>query len=171
MEQSIASLSPEQAQRALMIFYDTLPAETWEGGAKPSAAKLESAAAKLQEAAPEDVRPAVDALLAGGSEEEKGEVAKAVLGTFYEQEELRGMVEQATEQARQPHMAPLPLIIGAVIVLLAALPKEVEVDGKQKTKKMKFGHLREVGALVKGFAEFAGKLPADVWKRLLELKG
>ena len=32
MEQSIASLSPEQAQRALMIFYDLLPDGFWEGG-------------------------------------------------------------------------------------------------------------------------------------------
>lgn len=163
MEQSIASLSPEQAQRALMIFFDALPADAWEGGAKPSAAKLESAAEKLQEAAPADVRPAVDALLAGGGEEEKGEVAKAVLGTFYEREELRGLVEQAAEQARQPHMAPLPLIIGAVIVLLAALPTEVDL----KAKKVKFGHLRDVAGLVRGFAEFAGKLPADVWKSFI----
>lgn len=160
MEQSIASLSPEQAQHALIIFYDLLPGDFWEGGAKPSAAKLESAAERLQGAAPEDIRPIVDGLLAGGSEEEKGEVAKAVLGTFYEQDELRGFVEQATQQARQPHMAPIPLIIGAVIVLLAALPKEVNL----KEKKWKIGHLRDAAALVKELAEFAGKLPGDVWK-------
>ena len=44
MEQSIASLSPEQAQRALMIFFDLLPADSWEGGTRPSAAKLEATA-------------------------------------------------------------------------------------------------------------------------------
>lgn len=160
MEQSIASLSPEQAQRALVIFYDLLPGDFWEGGAKPSAAKLESTAERLQEHATEDVRPVVDALLAEGSEEEKGEVAKALLGTFHEREELRGFVEQATMQTREPHMSPLPLIIGAVIVLLAALPKEVDL----KEKKWKIGHLRDAGALVKELAAFAGKLPAEVWK-------
>jgi hypothetical protein len=162
MEQSIASLSPEQAQNALIIFYDLLPGDFWEGGVKPSAAKLESAAERLQEAAPEDVRPMVDGLLAEGSEEEKGEVAKAVLGTFYELDELRSFVEQASQQARQPHMAPIPLIIGAVIVLLAALPKEVDL----KQRKWKSGHLRDAAALVKEFAGFAGKLPTEVWMAL-----
>ena len=160
MEQSIMSLSPEQAQRALVIFYDLLPGDFWEGGAKPSAARLEFTAERVQENATEDVRPVVDALLAEGSEGEKGEVAKALLGTFYGQDELRGFVEQATQQARQPHMAPLPLIVGAVIVLLAALPKEV--NWKEGT--LKSGHLRDAAALVKEFAEFAGKLPAEVWK-------
>ncbi len=160
MEQSITSLSPEQAQRALMVFYDLLPADFWEGGTKPSAAKLESTAERLQEGAPDEVRPVVDTLLAEGNEEEKGEMAKAVLATFYEQDELRVFVEQAARQARQPHMAPIPLIVGAVIVLLAALPKDVDL----KEKKWKFGHLRDAAALVKELAQFAGKLPADVWK-------
>ena len=167
MEQSIASLSAEQAQRALMNFYDLLPGDFWEGGTKPSAARLESAAEQLQEEAPEDVRPVVEGLLAEGNEEEKGEVAKAVLATFYEQEELRGFVEQAARQAQQPHMAPLPLLVGAVIVLLAALPKDVDLKGK----KWKFGHLRDAAALVKELAGFAGKLPAEVWKGFAKGEG
>jgi len=166
MDQSIASLSSEQALRALIVFYDLLPAESWEGGAKPSAARLESAAERLQDDAPDNVRPVVDALLAQGNEEEKGEMAKAVLAAFHGQEELRAYVEQATEQARQPHMAPIPLIVGAVIVILAALPKEVDM----KEKKWTFGHLRDAAALVEKLAEFAGKVPVDAWKHLF-LKG
>lgn len=117
MDQSIASLSPEQAQRALIVFYDLLPADAWEGGAKPSAARLESVAERLQDDAPDDVRPVLDTLLAEGNEGEKGEMAKAVLAAFHERGELRAYVEQATKQARQPHMAPIPLIVGAVIVM------------------------------------------------------
>jgi hypothetical protein len=162
MEQSIAALSPEQAQRALMIFYDLLPGELWEGGTKPSAAKLESTAEQLQEDAPEDVRPVVDALLAEGGEEDKGEAAKAVLSMFHEQENLRGFVEQATAQAQQPHMAPIPLIVGAVIVILAALPKEVD----WKKGRAGFGHLQDAAALIKEFGKFVGKLPSDVWERI-----
>jgi hypothetical protein len=64
-------------------------------------------------------------------------------------------------------MAPLPLIVGAVIVLLAALPKDVDLKGK----KWKFGHLRDAAALVKGLAEFAGKLPAEVWKGFAKGEG
>lgn len=167
MEQSIASLPPEQAQRALMIFYDLLPGDFWEGGKKPSAVKLKYTAEKLQGDAPEDVRPVVDALLAEGGEAEKGEAAKAVLSIFYEQESLRGFVEQATQQAQQPHMAPIPLIIGAVIVILAALPKEIDL----KKGIVKIGQLREAAALVKEFAQFAGKLPADFLKGLIKGNG
>lgn len=167
MEQSIMSLSPEQAQRALIVFYDLLPGDFWEGGAKPSAAKLESAVERLHDDAPDEVMPVLDALLAEGNEEEKGEMAKAVLVAFHEQEELRAYVEQATQQARQPHMAPIPLIVGAVIVILAALPKEVDM----KEKKLKFGHLRDAAALVKELAEFAGKVPVDAWKHLFPKGG
>jgi hypothetical protein len=164
MEQSIASLSPEQAQRALLIFFDILPGDIWEEGGKPSASKLESAAERVQEEATDEVRPVVEAMLAEGNEGVKGEAAKAVLNEFYEREELRGYVEQAAQQAQQPHMSPIPLIIGAVIVLLAAIPKDVDF----KQKRWKLGHLRDAAALVKALAEFAGKLPAEVWKGFMK---
>jgi hypothetical protein len=164
MEQSITSLSHEQAQRALMIFYDLLPGDFWEGGKKPSAVKLKLTAEKLQDDAPEDVRPVVDVLLAEGREEEKGEAAKAVLSIFYEQESLRGYVETATHQAQQPHMAPLPLIIGAVIVILAALPKKID----WKNKQYEGGQLRDAAALVKEFGQFAAKLPVELWKEIIK---
>lgn len=163
MEELIASLSPEQAQRTLMIFYDLLPGDYWEGGKKPSSAKIESTAERLQDNAPEDVQPVVAALLAEGGEEEKGEAAKAVLSIFYEHESLRGFVEQAAQEAQQPHMAPIPLIIGAVIVILAALPKDVDT----KKGQWKFGHLKDAAVLMKEFAKFAGKLPATFWERLV----
>jgi hypothetical protein len=160
MEQVITQLSPEQAQRALMIFYDLLPGDFWEGGVKPSVAKLEATAEQLQEDAPDDVRPVVEAMLAEGSEEEKGEAAKAVLGMFYEQEELRGYVEQATEQAQQPHMAPIPLIIGAVIIFLGAVPKEI---------KWKGGGIKwDVAGLMNGLANFVGKLPAKFLEQITQ---
>lgn len=160
MEQLISSLSPEQSQRALMIFYDLLPADFWEDGVKPSAARLEATAERLQEDATDDVRPVVDVLLAEGSEEEKGEAAKAVLGMFYEQEELRGFVEQAAEQAKQPHMAPIPLIIGAVIIFLGAVPKEI---------KWKGGGIKwDVAGLMNGLANLVSKLPSEFKKRLTQ---
>ena len=172
MEQHlIASLSSEQAQQALMTFYDLLPGELWEGGVKPSAAQIEFTAERLRDNAPEDVRPVVGALLAEGGEEEKGEVAKAVLSLYHEQKPLRGFVEQAVEQAKQPHMAPIPLIIGAVIVILAALPKEVKVDLKEGRGEMKTGHLKDAAALMKELAKFAGTLPATLYERLLQLRG
>lgn len=155
MQQSIASLSPEQAQQALMVFYDLLPDDFWEDGRKPSAAKIKYSAEQLREDASDDVRPVVAALLAEGGEEEKGETAKAVLGLFHEQEPLRDYVERAAEQAREPHLTPIPLIIGAVIILLAALPKEVDL----KKKQWKFGHLDELAKVI-------GRLPKSLSERL-----
>ena len=163
MDQSIASLSPEQAQHALMTFYDLLPDAFWESGKKPSAAKLKFTAEKLQEDATEDVRPVVNGLLAEGSEEGKGEVAKVVLGMFYDQGSLRGYVEQAIEQAKKPHLAPIPLIIGAVIVILAAVPEEIkkDADGSWRAKWPS----RE--KLMNGLANFVSKLPAASLKALI----
>lgn len=159
MEQSIASLSPDQAQHALIIFYDLLPDELWEGGKKPSAAELEFTAEQVQEGASENARPVVNALLAEGSEEGKGETAKAVLDMFHSQELVRGFVEQAIQQARQPHLAPIPLIIGAVIVILAVVPKEI----KGKDWRIKWWDPK---ALVDSLSTFVEKLPADAWKAL-----
>jgi hypothetical protein len=152
MEQSIASLSPEQAQHAVMIFYDLVPDDFWEDGKKPSAAKIKYTAEQLQEEASDDVQPFINALLAEGGEEGKGETSKVLLGIFHEQESLRSFVEQAAEQARQPHMMPIPLIIGAVLVILAALPKEID----WKKKQLKFGHLKEL-------AEVISKLPKSLY--------
>jgi hypothetical protein len=160
MEQSIASLSPQQAQRALLIFYDLLPADLWEGSKKPSAAKIESTVEKLQEEMTEDVRPVVQALLNAGGEGEKGGAAKAVLNMFYEKQSLRGFVEQAVRQAQQPHMSPIPLMFGEVAILLAAMPKDVD----QANGQWKSGHLRDAAALMREFSQFTSTLPADISK-------
>lgn len=168
MDQSIASLSPEQAQHALMIFYDLLPDDFWEGGKKPSAAKLKFTAERLQEDAPEDVRPVVNGLLAEGSEEGKGEAAKVVLDMFYEQESLRGYVEQAVEQAKQPHLAPIPLIIGAVIIVLALVPKKIKVKTGNRSVEVEG---QDSKGLVDSLANFVSKLPATAWKALVAGSG
>ncbi|HKO44947.1 MAG TPA: hypothetical protein VJU84_16840 [Pyrinomonadaceae bacterium] len=117
MESTIASLSPDQAQRAIMIFCDLVPTSFWEGGARPSPAKIERTVEKLEDNAPPEARPIVEAL-SGGTEEQKGEIAKALLNTFHEQETLSGFVDQAVEQAQQPHLSPLPLIVGALTLVL-----------------------------------------------------
>lgn len=155
MEQSIATLSAEQAQQALMIFYDLLPDELWEGGAKPSPVKIESTVERLEDEAPESIRPVVAALVGEGGEEKKGEAAKAVLGMFYEQESLRELVERAAQQSKNPHLAPLPQVIGGMIVLLACLPK----DMISKHGPYKLRQLQEAGALMQEFTAFVGRLP------------
>lgn len=162
MEQTIATLSPEQAQHALMIFYDLLPDDFWEGGQKPSTAEIGATAEELQEEAPADVKPLVDAMLAEGGEVEKGEAAKVLLGLFYEQDSLRGFVEQATEQAQQPHMSPIPFIIGAVVVLLSG----VRFKAGRKGVELNIGVTGNVKSLVDGIKSLADKLPTEVLKKI-----
>jgi hypothetical protein len=162
MDQSITSLSPEQAQRALMIFYDLLPDHFWEGGQKPSAAEIGATAEELQENAPPDIKPLVDVLLAEDGEVEKGEAAKILLDIFYNQDSLRSLVAQATEQARQPHMAPIPLIVGAVVVLLSG----VRVKVGQKGVEVHVGITENVQSLVAGVKSLAEKLPSEVLKKI-----
>lgn len=164
MEQSIASLSPEQAQHALMIFYDLLPDDLWEGGKRPSAAELKFTAEQLQEDAPDDARPVVNALLDEGSEAGKGEAAKTVLGMLYEQESLRGFVEQAAQQAKQPHLAPIPLIIGAVIVLLAGVRVRVGPKGVD----VQIAIPENVKAIVDGVKSLSKNLPDDVLQAIVK---
>jgi hypothetical protein len=155
---SINELTPDQRQRALMLFYDLVPAEFWEGGVKPPLAEIEAFAEELQDAAPQDIKPVIGGLRDPGSETLKGETANVILEEFSRQEALRPYVDQAVAKALEPHMAPLPVIIGAVILVLVVWPREIKVE--QDKKIIKFGHLKEAAEVIKN-------LPAEWLKTLM----
>lgn len=62
-------------------------------------------------------------------------------------------MEQALKQAQEPHMAPLPYIIGALIIVLALIPKEI----KKGDLYIKFGYLKDIAELVKNLKNFIKK--------------
>ena len=155
MEDEIAALTSEQALRAIEVFYALLPPEMWRDQAKPSMARGEVLAARLQENAPGDTKPFVTLLIAQGNIEGKGEVAKTFLSLFARQEALRHYVKQSIAQSKEPRMMdPISLSIGAVLVL-ALLSQDVDA-GKLHTKT----HVPE---MLEQLAKVLKALPQGIW--------
>lgn len=165
MDSSINSLTPVQAQRALMIFSELLPDDLWEGGSKPSTARIEMTAETIQDDALPETQPLVNALTAEGNDEEKGAVAKALLTAFREDESLAGFVDEAVTKAQQPHMAPLPIIVGAVaIILISGIRFEKDKQGRTQ---FKFDGVASVKGLSNGIATIAKHLPKPALEKYL----
>jgi hypothetical protein len=167
MTEKIAGLTPEQAQRALLLFYDSLPNEFWEGGRKPSTTEIEAAADNLQDNLTGEMQPAFDALMGKGNEAVKGETVKILLDLYWQHEPLQPYVEQAATKATEP-MAPIPIIIGAMIVVLATIPEiEVKKDGKKKQVTIKWNPAAQIGNLVGKFAELLKALPQAMLEKFI----
>ncbi|KYK36386.1 MAG: hypothetical protein HXS46_13040 [Theionarchaea archaeon] len=159
MKEQISSLTSEQAQRALLLFYEKVRDEIWEGS-KPSPADIKFWSEELQEEAPPDTRPFLATLLYESDQYFRGEVAKILLIKFAEDESLLPNVEDAVSRATEPYMAPLPIIMGAVIVALAVVPKEIKTDKVH----IKFGQLEEASKFIEKLTEFINSLPDRLWK-------
>ena len=165
MIDQIFSLSSEQAQRALLYFYDILPNEVWEGE-KPSKGDIEALAEEILEVLPVDLQTHLTEVMQ--KDTHRGEVAKFLLQNFAQHYQLKPYVEQALKQAQEPHMAPLPYIIGALIIVLALIPKEIKKgdlyikfghleDAAEFVKSIKFGYLEDIAELVKNLKNFIKK--------------
>jgi len=157
MTQQISSLTVEQAQRALLLFYDMLPNELWEGQTKLSVAEIEALADELQDSAPTEIQPIINTLLTGDDKAVKGEAAKMLLQELWQYELLRPYVEQAVTRAEEPHMAPIPIVIGAFIIVLAVLPGEIPT----KYGPIKFGHLEDAAKLIGELRKFVMPLQLE----------
>lgn len=162
MNSKINSLTDDQAQHALLKFYDSLPADFWKGQ-KPTYGDIEFLFQEVEEEVEEESEVAtfIEAVKDESDSEARGETSRALLTLFAEQETLQPYVEQAVEEAKVPHMATLPTIIIAATVVLAALPKQIDKeDGKISVK---FGHLEDAKdilvAITNGFFEHIGNLP------------
>lgn len=155
MTKQITSLTSEQAQRAILLFYDLLPHELWEDQTKPSVARMETLADRLQEKVPADIQPFLNSLRTEGDATRKGEVAKVLLGSFSQRESLHPYVEQAISRSAEPHMAPIPLDIGTILIVMAVLSLEINAEGKGWKIHLK-GRAPE---LVDKFADFVKALP------------
>jgi hypothetical protein len=126
----IESLSSKQAISAIRSLYDLLPPSLWEGGKKPAAARVENVAARLQEEAPPDLKPAIEALLTAGDSAEAGQVAKLLLDRFAGSATFRPFVEQAMTVAEAPAMAFDPVTGGFILAMLLLSSKfEKTPDG------------------------------------------
>lgn len=126
MDDKITSMTTEQALRAILLFYDLLPHEMWEDQTRPSLARMEALSDRLEESAPNEIKPVINSLLAEGNLDSKGELAKVLLHTFSQQDALRPYVEQAVAHSAEPHMEPALMGIGIVLLGLALLSHDVD---------------------------------------------
>jgi len=130
MSEPIDALSAEQAQDALLRFYQLLPKEMWSDG-KPDVAELQGLAEDISEGTPDDVRDQVDSLLGPGEAGDRGTLAKAVLGQLEAIEPFRPYVDQAVTEAAQSRMIAETVVAGSVLVVIAVLPRVTrDADGK-----------------------------------------
>lgn len=158
----INSLSPEQAQRALLIFYESLP----EGqGRKPSLTEIEALAEEVQDHVPPDMRPLVSGILKGPSATDKGEFAKVLLRELQQCESLRSYVETAVTRAAQPQMSPVPVIIAAALVVMPVLPK-VHYDKRKDGLIIDWDPCGNLKAIIDSLRGLAKSLPPELLKRL-----
>lgn len=166
MESRIAALTPDQAERALLLFYDLLPRESWESGNKPNEARIEDLADKLQDNAPDEIQSFLGSLRTGEGDATTGEVARILLQQFAQIDALRPYVEQAATRSEEPHMALDPLTLGAcTIVLLAAMSSKLKISVKDGNIEVE--HTGGAPKLVRELAGVVEKLP-EVLKALPE---
>ena len=176
MMHQINALTAEQAQRALLSFYDLLPDQYWEGAVKPAPVALKAAVEEVQEEAPVEIQTLIDSLLSEEAKELKGEAAKILLQKLAGYPSLCPQVEQALADAGKAHMAPVPLIIGSVLVALGAMTLDWSrntvtvvrntADGREETVTTKeqqlHFNLEKLADVVRALAELAKQLPKDL---------
>jgi hypothetical protein len=173
MNERLATLTPEQAERALLLFYDLLPSESWESGRKPSEARIEDLADKLQDNAPAEIQSFLGSLRTGEDETTTGEVARILLQQFAQIDSLRPYVEAAAARSEEPHMALDPLTLGAcTIVLLAAMSNEIKFSVKDgdvalETKSRAPELVRELAGVVEKLPEVLKALPESAMKQII----
>jgi hypothetical protein len=145
----IANLTSEQAEQALLIFYDLLPPEIWENGKKPSQARIEFLANQLQEEGPPEAKVLITAL--AKEQSPKGEIAKVLLNQFAQYEQLQPYLEKAIASATSSDKAIIEVAV--LIALLAFMAGSKYEDGQ-----FSFDGDRVV--------KLVEKLPSSVWSAL-----
>ncbi len=116
----IEALSDDVAQRALLEFWDRAPSTLWAGG-RPSNAEAEMVVGEVGLEADGNVERFRAAVVEGANEPLRGAAARAILGELEAIPELQDAVNDSITAAEEAHLAPIPLIIGAIVFLMARL--------------------------------------------------
>jgi hypothetical protein len=125
----IAQLSPDQAQEAIYLFYQLLPANWWTDQEKMSQDDIDFQARKILQHATDDVKPFLQALVSPDNLELKGDIARELLRGFAAHEPLHPYLKQAVEMAYEPDMFVIET--GTLLIILALLPTVLDI---KKTK-------------------------------------
>ncbi|MDT0641396.1 hypothetical protein RM553_01000 [Zunongwangia sp. F363] len=154
MKEKIESLTDEQAQHALLRFYELLPEEFWQGS-RLTFGDFEFWQEEIQEAATPEIQPFLKAVEDEADPSARGETSRLVLKQMAAHKDFQPYLEQAVEEAKIPHMAPIPEIIIAATIVLAAMPKEIEWNNSAGNQlKIKLGHLDSAAEFIKSITSF-----------------
>lgn len=134
MNEQISTLTPEQAQKAVLIFYDLVPDSMWSDEIKLSSRDVEAFVDDILKTAPDDVRQILNALMSDENDETKGTVSRNLLQELYEYHDLQPYVHKAVSKALEPTMAPIPLFIGAYIIAMAMMSISGSTYDRETTK-------------------------------------
>ena len=152
----VSLLTKEQAQRALLALFESVPAEVWQTGQKPSLGRLTNLVDKAEDEATGEALQAIGKLRDPGQAQIHGEVAKEILEDFYADAEWRLIVESALAGAMLPHMSQLPAELGSVLLTLAALAIRIKFvrsgggkSGPTSRLDFEFSPLKAVDATLK----------------------
>jgi len=121
-------LTPEQTLHAILAFYKRIPADLWEEDARPTTIELESVVVDAQDDLPDAARDALDTWMDPANVEGQALVARRVLDAARADPQLAPLVDAAIAEATTPHMVPLPIIVGVVVVALGVLTIDTGTD-------------------------------------------
>ena len=154
MKEEINSLTDEQAQHALLRFYELLPEELWDGQ-KFTFGDLEFWQEEIDSTATAEIQPFLTAVEDESNPSARGQTARVLLLQMEQHETFHPYVKQAVEAAKIPHMSPIPEIIIAATVVLAAMPREIEyTNAAGNPVKIKFGQLDSAAEFIKSITGF-----------------
>jgi hypothetical protein len=156
---SIDALSPEQAQAALLAFYERLPEDAW-SSSKPADVEMQGMADFLRKKAPPDVQAVLGSVMTSKDQQLRGAIAKIVLHQLDSIEPFQQYLREAVVEAGKPKMVALPVAMGATLVVIAVLPKVARSnDGKWSIEFDPSGNLKQ---LIDSLTAFVHELPKKI---------
>lgn len=115
----IDNLSAEQAQRAVLAFFDSLPEDAWAQDSKPSPGRVVRAIERGESQLPDDNAETLRALRESVSGQ--SEIARFTLKQLHDIPEFSPLVESAIAEAAKPHMSALPPEAAYILVAVLAM--------------------------------------------------
>lgn len=163
----IAQLSPDQAQEAIHLFYQLLPANWWTDQEKMSQDDIDFQTRKILQHATDDVKPFLQALVRPDNQELKGDIARELLRGFAAYEPLQSCLEQAVEMAYEPDMFVIET--GTLLIILALLPTALDI---KKTEDGWEVHIRSENLkALSGLSDIAQTIKQTLGKNLPPSEG
>lgn len=160
LNEQIDSMTTEQAQQAILKFYELMPMKK-----KPTTVGIEARVEQLQENAPDDMQPLLTRLAIGNENadvELRGTLAKALLHTFNspDYELFHQSVHDAVEDALKPDMSVILTSVGAYLIAMALIPTKVQISKEQGkwSVDMEFDNLKQFATLSDNLKTMLNKL-------------